>query len=214
MSLIRQVFQYRGACGRSRRVVLAIAFAVLGMTSVAKAQETSRVGLTMSYPARVGVLWHLSDRVGILPDVAFQRTLSTAVFGFEGLGGIETTTRSSITRLEVSPGINVLIDFATREDVTTYATAGWSHVRSNATTTQTTTTTGGIPGFAPSGTDREEFALHGYAVRSAFGVRYVPRQHFGFFGEIGIEYSKTDFDDGLASSRLGNRGAAGAVLYF
>ena len=200
-------------CRLALRLLMQIVTATVIGSGGAAAQESGQVGITMSYPSRLGLLWHVTERVALLPDVAFQRIVSGSVIGIWAVGGPETTTRTSTTTWEISPGINALIHLVAWDDVTTYVTAGWSHVRTSATRTDITTTTGASVGLPPSGTERQEFTWEGYETRGALGVRYVPRRHFGVFGEVGIEYSKTDFDD-LTGSSFRNRGVAGAVFYF
>ena len=45
----------------------------------ADAQEKGQAGITMGYPASIGVLWHLSDRVAIRPEFSFTNTDSSSV---------------------------------------------------------------------------------------------------------------------------------------
>jgi hypothetical protein len=212
------------ACKRSGDALMTLAHTVaaIALTSgVATAQESGRVGVVMSYPARVGVRWHVTDRVAILPDIAFERTVSGTVFqigyGFGSAGGNSftgTTTRTSSTRWQTSPGANLLIDLRSWDEVATYVTVGWSYVRSSLATSETTTTTGGFTSLPPDRIEQREVTSHGYETRGAFGVRYIPHRHFGLFGEVGVEYRKSDFEVDLSVSMLRNRGVAGAVFYF
>ena len=38
----------------------------------ASAQDTRSFGVTMGYPASIGVLWHVNDRVAVRPEFAFD----------------------------------------------------------------------------------------------------------------------------------------------
>ena len=46
----------------------ALILLVCGMGS-ANAQDNPRVGLTMGYPTSIGVLWHVTDRIAIRPEI-------------------------------------------------------------------------------------------------------------------------------------------------
>ena len=56
-----------------RLVLFILAFAVaLAVASEAQAQDTPRVGLTMGYPATVGVIWNVADRFALRPEMTFS----------------------------------------------------------------------------------------------------------------------------------------------
>lgn len=197
---------------------LICAAAILLTSHVANAQEKGQVGLTMTYPARAGVLWHVTDRISILPDIAIQRDVSTSVFTLS-VGNIfgpraGTTTRTTNTFWRTSPGVNLLVDVGRWDDVTTYVTAGWSYERIHQRTIRTTENDDGVISVPAPGTQTDTDVSHGYGARGAFGVRYVPHRHFGAFGEVGVEYSKTKSGSETVASSLGNSGVAGVIFYF
>ena len=70
--------------------------------------------------------------------------------------------------------------------------------------------------FRSPGSERASYTARGYEADAALGVRYVPRRHFGIFGEAGVEYGE-DTGDGEVESTSGDfhtRGAAGVIFYF
>ena len=63
---------------RVRRILLLACSIIVGATTTAAAQEPEPVGITMGYPAAIGLLWHLSDRVALSPEFSFTLTDSSS----------------------------------------------------------------------------------------------------------------------------------------
>ena len=63
---------------RIGRILLFASLMTVGLATTAVAQEPSRVGISMGYPASIGVLWHLSDRVAVRPEFSFTLTDSSS----------------------------------------------------------------------------------------------------------------------------------------
>ena len=40
----------------------------------ARAQDTGKAGVTLAYPASIGVIWHAGDNVAIRPDFTFSHS--------------------------------------------------------------------------------------------------------------------------------------------
>ena len=198
------------------RIAMYAVAALILASGMANAQDRPQVGVTMTYPARIGVLWHITDRVAILPDVALERFSweSEFSFGLTGPGSfIGSTSRATNITWELAPGANLLVDLARWDDVATYLTGGWSYLYLRETRTEVTTSTGQGTSFPPSGTEVTKSTDSGHETRGAFGVRYVPSRRFGIYGEVGVEYRKSS-QTTLTSSTLRNRGAVGAIFYF
>ena len=55
---------------RSARILSLAAFVTgLAVTS-AGAQDQGKIGITMAYPASVGMLWRVSDKVAVRPELS------------------------------------------------------------------------------------------------------------------------------------------------
>ena len=54
-----------------------VALVLVATATQTSAQEKGTVGLTMGYPASVGLLWHATERVAIRPAVTVSRTSTT-----------------------------------------------------------------------------------------------------------------------------------------
>ena len=62
---------------RIRRFLGLCSILVATVPSMARAQDVKKVGITMGYPAAVGVLWHVTDKVAIRPEIAFAGSSTT-----------------------------------------------------------------------------------------------------------------------------------------
>ena len=70
---------------RIRRFLLAAGLVCL-TCGTASAQGAGKTGVTMGYPASIGVIWHASDKVAIRPELSLiggSRVLSPAGLGLE-----------------------------------------------------------------------------------------------------------------------------------
>ena len=62
---------------RPRFVLIILALMAIG--GPAQAQEKSHVGLTMSFPGAVGVIWQATDGLAIRPDFVFSQSGATSL---------------------------------------------------------------------------------------------------------------------------------------
>src|SRR5438067_11504419 len=60
-------------------VVLLALTAIVVVPRAARAQNEPRVGLTMGYPSSVGVIWHMTNRVAVRPEITFARTTGDSI---------------------------------------------------------------------------------------------------------------------------------------
>src|SRR5205823_2607696 len=116
---------------------LLVAPTLLLLTAVtARAQETPRVGLTIGYPASVGVIWHISDRVAVRPDLAASWT------SFKP----STSTGARDDGSSATIGLSGLFYLAKHDALQIYVTPRVGYLRTTATV-QTT-----VSIFSPTGT--------------------------------------------------------------
>lgn len=182
---------------RIRRLLLCASFMTVGLTTTAAAQEPSRVGITMGYPASIGVLWHISDRVALRPEFSFTLTDSSS----ESLINDETNFWS------LGTGVSVLFYSSLTDNLRTYVAPRFSYAR-----------TSGDSNVTESTTDVYSFA-------GMFGAQYSLGRRFAAFGEVGLSYARqnglatttigpltnTITNHGNA---IGTRTGVGVVLYF
>jgi hypothetical protein len=185
---------------RMRHVVVALAlFGALPVSALAQDQRTA--GVTMGYPASVGVLWHVSRDVAIRPEFSFTTTSN------EFASALGTVTKSDVSAVGVgASGLFYLTDV---NKLRTYVSPRFTYAR----TTSKTEANGASAGSAGSGKS--------YSAGAAFGAQYALGDRFGVFGEVGVGYadqrSSSDtqsFQSSTVSHTWSSRTGVGVVLYF
>jgi len=116
---------------RSRFVVSSGFVAVLVMTvfgfgTPARAQEKGKVGLTMGYPSSVGIVYHLTDKIAIRPELNIaQASTETNVPTLAGVS-VGTTTVSSST-WAIGTGVSGLFYVRQWDDLHLYVSPRWTY---------------------------------------------------------------------------------------
>lgn len=180
-----------------RRSAVFTVVVLLGLAGRASAQD-KKVGLTMGYPAAVGVLWHVTDKVAIRPELSLA-------------GGSAETTGSSFSSesdaTTIATGISALFYLNTADKLRTYVSPRftYSHTTTeqdlssitNSTAKSTSTNTGG---------------------QGSFGAQYYVSNRFAVFGELGIGFAHTENSSNVTTTKgsawaWGTRSAVGIVFY-
>ena len=173
--------------GTSTRIFRAALLALLAPAS-AFAQETPKVGLVMGVPAAASVIWHISDRVAIRPEINFNSA------GTEALG-------AEVSRSEVEPGFSVLFYTSRWDSVRAYVSPRYVYGRTSASSPLADVD---ADSHDISGSVGAEFSAH-----RRFAV-------FGEVG-LGNRRTTSDAGalvDDAAVSTWRIRTAVGAILYF
>lgn len=191
---------------------------MLGAATHAQAQESGRFGITMGYPASIGFIWHLSDRVAIRPEISFSQntadSTSTIVFTSNGTRVTTVSSTAANDQWTVGVGASALLYVGRWESLRTYVSPRFVYTRNSATSTETTSAT--VTSIQPA----SEFISQSYFVSGAFGAQYALGRRFGVFGEVGLGFSHNTTDstqNGAGTSRghtIGSRTGAGVILYF
>jgi hypothetical protein len=192
-----------------------VAILTLGGVADAAAQEAGQVGVTMGYPASIGVIWHVSDRIAVRPEVSLQQisTTSTAVItSLVGSGGNVTTTTTTIEstsdQWNTAFGASGLFYLQQWEALRTYVSPRFSYSRS--TSSSTTSNSG----------SSNEFTSNTYFVSGSLGAQYSLGKRFGVYGELGFGYSHQSTTNSFAPAgsntghTVSTRSGVGAILYF
>ena len=163
---------------------------ILGMIVVSArpsiAQETGHVGLTMAFPAAIGVIWQATDALAIRPDFTFSQTGSDSI-------------SASSTSLGV--GVSALLYVRTWDNLRAYLSPRFGYQWSSST-------------FAISSPSSS--STNTYSVGGSFGAEYQLHRRFAVFAETGIVYARTSsgFSPGSSAHTWGTRAGVGAILYF
>jgi hypothetical protein len=213
-----------------RTVLFALALSVVTCRAAA-AQDTPRLGIVMGYPAQLGVLWTVSDRVALRPQIDASRgasestTTTNTIVGIAGLPTISTTTVSSSSNWSVGTGVAALIYLSRRDALRTYVAPGFTYSRSSSTVQSTVTISSSVIPVPPisSGGPTTTHASN-YTTTGAFGAQYTLATHFGLFGELGLAYVHSGelptFAVGTIAQRdasnwsLAMRSGVGVMLFF
>jgi hypothetical protein len=197
-------------------LVLVVVAALLPAVNAA-AQTDRPVGFTLGYPAQVGVLWHINDRIAIRPDVGFSTSESEIetelVLTILPGGSITRTSTAHSDTSSVTARVSLLLTIKSWEGVALYVTPSYGYNRG----TSSITTTVDIGIGAPETTVLETTS-HGHSGAGSLGVQFTPHERFAIFAETGLRYSSShgDLSSGTRSTghAFGTSGTIGAVVYF
>ncbi len=178
------------------------------------AQDTARFGVTMGYPATIGVLWHLNERLAIRPEVNFlfgsettetdvPEYLDDLIGDLDGFGFVPSLGRRERTFWSYRTGVSVLYTVSDAESVRTYVSPQFHYGRLG----------GGYDGISPLQLDVSDSQ---YAVAGVLGAQYTPTRRLSLFGELGLDYTRTNNNLLNTTSRrntIGTTGRVGVVLY-
>jgi hypothetical protein len=184
---------------RSARVLSMAAVASALAVNAASAQDQGKIGVTMGYPASVGVLLRVSDNLAVRPEVSITG------------GTSETSTSSFETESDswtMNTGVSVLIYLKKYDDLRTYFTPRFTYAHGSSTTEAT--------GFVtnPSTTT----TLNAYGFAGSFGGEYSLGRKFAVFGEVGFGFShQTTTSSTLpgeqSGSAWGSRAGVGVIFF-
>jgi hypothetical protein len=176
-----------------RTRLLMVILAMIATARPSSAQETGRVGLTMAFPAAVGVIWHATDALAIRPDFTFSQSSS---------GGASLAASSD----SVGLGVSALFYVRKWDNLRAYLSPRFGYQWSSFT----------YPGSSPA-----SISTNTYSGSGSFGAEYLLHRRFAVFAETGLIYSHAS--SGAAASGLsldasshtwGTRAGIGAILYF
>jgi len=178
------------------------------------AQDERPVALTMAFPAEVGVLWQVSDRVALRPDVGFTWSEQAASFGDDDFGAYTSESSSS----SVTTGLSVLFTVARWEQLRAYLVprVGYTFLSNRSLNSfgpspGVNIIIGGVSGGISGGvqTERDEANSRAFELSGAFGVQYSLGERFGVYGEAGIAYTSAKYP--VSSSSDENRMSAAGI---
>ena len=181
-----------------RRAYLAgLSLVLVGLTATsASAQEAGDVGVTVSAPSAIGVIWHVTPRLAIRPDMTFSFCESDA-----------EEILPDISSRAFSLGGSVLFYTGRWDNLQTYVTPRVSYSWSSSR----------IDGAAGD----FDSTQNGWGLSGSFGGQYTLGTRFAVFAEAGLGFSSqstetpSSFGDNERTAwSLGTRTVIGATLYF
>ena len=181
-----------------RTLTVFLFLAVLPYTRSAYAQDTRAFGVTMGYPASIGVLWHVTEGVAVRPEFSFD------FFSSESENSSPFGGDSSSDGHAVSVGVSALFYVARWDMTRAYVVPRYAYSR-------TTTTIEGP--FAVLG----DSTGNAHDVSVSFGAQHTLGDRFAIYGELGLAYERGTSEittSELRRSAFGTRSGVGIVLYF
>jgi len=177
---------------------LPICLALLALATPAGAQDNGKTGLTMGYPASIGIIWQASDKVAIRPELSFSG-------GSGKVSGSSFVTDSD--SWTVATGVSALFYLHTYDHLRTYFSPRFTYSHISATTNAS--------GFTNSSTTTKG---NGTSVAGSFGAQYALGDKFSVFGEVGFGFGHSTTKSGITSAKAsGNswatRTGVGVIFY-
>ena len=162
--------------------------------ALASAQEAGKVGVTMGFPASVGVIWHASEKIAVRPDFSFTHSSTET-------GSGEGDTDS------VGLGVSVLFYTKKWDNAAMYFAPRfqWAHGSSESQSDS---------GFENSSSGDS------YTYSGSVGAQGWVGSRFSVYGEVGLSYntssseSSSIFSTEVKSQSFTIRSGVGVVLYF
>jgi hypothetical protein len=196
-------------------IVSAISAVMVLVGSGVSAQEGGQVGLSMGFPASIGLIMHPTARFGLRAETTFGFSSSET----EWASLLERETETN----EFGVGLAGLFYVNGEYDVRPYVSPRFMYTK------QTSQIEGSdlpivlpqaFPLPLPISARELSIETSGYAIAGSFGAQYSPNTRFSVFGELGLEYTwvKSDTSRPRAleaeASSFGPRAAVGVVWYF
>src|SRR5260221_4459813 len=105
------------------------------------AQDTPRFGVVTGYPAAVGLIWNVSNRLAVRPEVNWPRSsgesTSTTSIGFVEPGQTlvltTTTTTTTVDGSQIGIGVSGLLYLSKGDALRTYVSPRYIYSRSTTT---------------------------------------------------------------------------------
>ena len=167
-------------------------------STTAFAQEKGQVGITMGYPSSVGVVWHVSDKLAVRPELSFAQSSSEVT-----VSGLPSGTANT-DGWNFGTGVSGLFYVRTQDQLHLYVSPRWtySRVTSNSVASDITATSWSIAG--------------------SFGAQYALSRHFAAFGELGLAYTHAratstpvlPISSEAVGHTTGTRTGVGVIVYF
>jgi hypothetical protein len=157
-----------------KRLMLGVSM-VVSVGANAFAQDAGQIGVTLGYPAAVGVIWHVTDNVAVRPEISFSTgsTESPTVRATLSLPSVDLGETSSTT---VTAGVSGLFYFGEWDKLRAYASPRYTYARLTSDSGSTFST---------------DIRNSAYTVTGSFGAQYQLHRRFAVFGETGFGYTHT-----------------------
>jgi hypothetical protein len=176
---------------------------LLAVPATALAQEKGDTGLTMGYPTTIGVVYHVSDRFAIRPEISLAASSGTSE---------STVSTTEGDTFSIGVGVSGIFYLRQWDRLRTYVSPRYTYNRGESTTTSTFD--------SPIIGDSENTQTsNAHAFMGTFGAQGAAHERFSIFGEVGASYARQRSRSNLSglrstSNQFATRTAVGVILYF
>ena len=182
---------------RVRRLVW-LSLSVIALSALPAAAQDKKVGVTMGYPAAIGLLWRASDTVAVRPEFNFAG----------GSGESDGTFDVESNSWAVGTGVSVLFYLKKYDRLQTYFTPRFSYTHSSSSSD--------IDG--PVTNPEPESSSNTYGFAGLFGAEQSIGDKFAVFGEVGFGFTHSKAKSNLTPStptsrNWGTRAGVGVVFF-
>jgi hypothetical protein len=177
-------------------LMLILAVSLLN-SRAASAQEKGQTGLTMGYPASVGLVWQPSGSFALRPEFSFSTN------------SIDSDSSELRSATSLGVGLSGLLYVGRWESLSAYVSPRFVYNRLS---------NDGPTSLFP--------VTNTYSLTGSFGTQYAMNRRFGVFGEVGLGYSHADQQLQISGSpstnpnptttthSWGTRTGIGVLVYF
>ena len=173
---------------------------MFGCGTPAFAQEKGKVGLTMGYPSSVGIVYHVTDKLAIRPELTIAQ--SSTETNLPAIGGFPVNVSSDTWA--IGTGVSALFYVRQWDDLHLYVSPRWTYSHGSSSTS----------------TLAIDSTLNSWSLNGSVGAQYALGKRFGVFGEVGFGYQHSRqtggsaFQTELTGHVVGTRTGVGVILYF
>ena len=182
-----------------RRFLFLAAALLFLARGTASAQGAGKLGVTMGYPSSFGIVWHVSDKVAIRPELTI--TVSSSESSNSSFSAENDTWN-------LGTGVSVLFYLKSYDQLRTYFSPRLSYNRNTNENTSSGITT-----------STSEATSTNTGVAGMFGAQYGLGDKFSVFGEVGVGYTRSETSGSpqvtkSSGNSLGTRTGVGVIFYF
>jgi hypothetical protein len=198
------------------RLATFLCLLVVGVCRPAFSQDDPTLGLVVAYPASVGVLWQVTDRVALRPDVSWSWSSTESTTSITTGSPPQTLSfESSSTGHSATYGISGLVTLKQQESLRLYVGARAAYLRASTTFANPSVS---FPGGVT--VNMRNTRSTGPAFAGFFGGQYALNRRFAIFGEAGLAYQSSETSttgDPLmsgATESASTRSGVGVIFFF
>ncbi len=172
----------------------------------------------MGYPAAVGLLWNVSDRLAVRPETNWSRASVDTTSSFNAIGfPLNDAFTTSGSGWVVGVGASALLYLVKGDALRTYVSPRFTYARSTTTVESPV-----VPILGTAPTRATTTTTPSYGASGSVGAQYSFAKRFGVFGEVGVGYTRTTSSSSpsnisqteTTSTSIGLRSGVGVILFF